>query len=118
MAVPIAPAPPVTTAIRPCSGSSAVVMTSTRAFLRWPPGFGHRAAIGGGPRDPSPDPWCPASCSGVNVHAVAEVEADRFQDREGGGDREHVHGSQYAGVLLDDGRGGSIGHRVQVAPDR
>jgi hypothetical protein len=28
----------------------------------------------------------------VDVHAVAEVEADRLRDREGGGGREHVHG--------------------------
>jgi len=27
----------------------------------------------------------------VDVHAVAEVEADRLQDREGGGGREHIH---------------------------
>src|SRR5882757_9101655 len=84
MAVPIAPAPPVTTAIRPCRGSSAVVM----------------------------------ACSRVYVHAVAEVEADRLEDREGGGDGEHVHGAQHAGVLLGDGRGGSLRDRVQVALDR
>src|ERR1700688_960193 len=83
MAVPIAPAPPVITAIRPCRGSSAVVM----------------------------------ACSWVNVHAVAEVEADRLQDREGGGDGKHVDGAQHAGVLLDDGRGGGVGHRVQQALD-
>src|SRR5580704_10640146 len=83
MAVPIAPAPPVITAIRPCRGSSTVVM----------------------------------ACSWVNVHAVAEVEADRLQDRKGGGDGEHVHGAQHAGVLLDDGRGGSIRHRIPQALD-
>src|SRR5258707_8369048 len=84
MAVPIAPAPPVTTAIRPCRGSSAVVM----------------------------------ACSRVYVHEVAEVQADRLQDRKGGGDGEHVRGAQYAGVFLDDGRGGSFRHRIQVAFDR
>src|SRR5260370_31401712 len=84
MAVPIAPAPPVTTAIRPCRRSSAVVM----------------------------------ACSRVYLHVVAEVQADRLQDRKGGGDREHIHGPELAGVLLDDGRGGSIGHRIEVALDR
>src|SRR5260370_41040364 len=51
MAVPIAPAPPVTTAIRPCRGSRPVVM----------------------------------ACSRVYLHVVAEVQADRLQDRKGGG---------------------------------
>jgi hypothetical protein len=59
-----------------------------------------------------------ASGSGVNVHAVAKVQADRLQDRKGGGAREYIHGSQQVGVLLDDGRSGSIRRRIQVAPDR
>jgi hypothetical protein len=54
----------------------------------------------------------------VDVHAVAEVEADRLQDRKGGGDREHVHGAQHIGVLLDDGCSGSLRDRLQVALDR
>ena len=54
----------------------------------------------------------------MNVHAIAEVEADRLQDREGRGVREHVHGPQHTGVFLDHGRRGSIGHRIQVAFDR
>src|SRR5258708_454756 len=53
--------------------------------------------------------------SGVDIHAVAEVQADRLQDRKSAGDSEHIHGPELAGVLLDDGRGGSIGYRVQVA---
>lgn len=54
----------------------------------------------------------------MDVHPVTEVEADRLQDREGSGVREHVHGPQHTGVLGDDGRSGSIGYRIQVALDR
>src|SRR6266536_2145370 len=55
-----------------------------------------------------------ASCSGVNLGAVAEVEADRLHDPERGARGEHVRRRQHAGVLGDDGRGGAVGQLVKV----
>src|SRR5260370_40965534 len=45
MAVPIAPAPPVTTAIRPCRGSSPVVMACSRGRVMTGESAGNPAAL-------------------------------------------------------------------------
>src|SRR5260370_6360689 len=79
---------------------------------------------------PSPQTWTDAAgrrngrrrisglgWSRVNLDAIAEVEPDRLQDREGVVGAEHVHGTEQAGVLLDHGRGGGIRHRVHLASD-
>src|SRR6478735_6246328 len=55
--------------------------------------------------------------SRVNLRADAEVEADRFQDHEGGAGGEHVRCGEHAGVFRDDRRGGVVGDRVEVGLD-
>ena len=54
----------------------------------------------------------------MHVGAVAEVEADRLHDPEGGAGGEHVGRCQHAGVLVDDRCCGGVGHGIQVALDR